>query len=164
MTQDEFFFKQKPIAADGATDLPFLTGGCLCGTVRYRAQPNHREGYYCHCRMCQLAFGNTRAAFLNLRKVEVEWTQGTPTYFASSSFTRRGFCGRCGTPLCFIYLESERMDLSIGSFDDPSALEPAYHFSIESVIVPWHARDGVPGQRGDANQGILDRWKKSLWR
>ena len=47
--------------------LPPLHGGCLCGQVRYEARPDHREGYYCHCRMCQLAFGNTRAAFINLQ-------------------------------------------------------------------------------------------------
>jgi hypothetical protein len=51
-----------------------LTGGCLCGALRYEARPDAREGYYCHCRMCQLAFGNTRAAFLNLRKDQVTWT------------------------------------------------------------------------------------------
>ena len=56
-----------------AKPLPPLTGGCLCGRVRYEATPDHRDGYYCHCRMCQLAFGNTRAAFLNLRKAEVRW-------------------------------------------------------------------------------------------
>ena len=51
--------------------LPPLPGGCLCGRVRYEATPTHRDGYYCHCRMCQLAFGNTRAAYINLRKNEL---------------------------------------------------------------------------------------------
>jgi len=68
---------------DDATHPP-VDGGCLCGAVRYRATPTHRDGYYCHCRMCQLAFGNTRAAFVNLRKSEVEWTRGAPRHFASS--------------------------------------------------------------------------------
>ena len=31
--------------------LPPLSGGCLCGRVRYAAAPTHRDGYYCHCRM-----------------------------------------------------------------------------------------------------------------
>ena len=30
--------------------LPPMQGGCLCGQVRYEATPEHRDGYYCHCR------------------------------------------------------------------------------------------------------------------
>ncbi len=140
--------------------LPALTGGCLCGGVRYEAHPDHREGYYCHCRMCQLAFGNTRAAFMNLRKSEVTWAS-PPQYFASSRFARRGFCGRCGTPLSFEYLQSERMDLSVGSLDEPGAVKPTLHFAIESRIAAWHAEDGLPGERMDENQRITQFWKQA---
>ena len=97
--------------------LPPMQGGCLCGRVRYEAAPTHRDGYYCHCRMCQLAFGNTRAAYINLRKDELRWLNGPPSYYASSKIARRGFCGRCGTPLSFEFLDSERMDLAVGSLD-----------------------------------------------
>jgi hypothetical protein len=144
-----------------STTLPAIEGGCLCGAVRYRANPNNREGYYCHCRMCQLAFGNTRAAFFNLPKSEVAWTQTAPTYFASSSFAKRGFCNRCGTPLTFEYLTSERIDLSVGSLDDPAALKPTTHCAIESRIAAWHADDGLPGERLDQNAQIMARWRKA---
>lgn len=137
---------------------PALTGGCLCGAVRYEARPDHREGYYCHCRMCQLAFGNTRAAYINLRKTEVNWLQ-QPAYYASSKIARRGFCSRCGTPLSFEFLDAERMDLSIGSLDDPAAITPTSHFSIETRIANWHADDGLPGERLDANERIAQRWR-----
>ena len=143
------------------TPLPPVDGGCLCGAVRYRASPTHREGYYCHCRMCQLAFGNTRAAFINLRKDEVAWTRGAPSYFASSAFARRGFCGHCGTPLSFEYLDSQRMDLAAGSLDDPAAFPPSSHFAVESRIAAWHCDDGLPGARLDANEPIVARWKKA---
>jgi hypothetical protein len=141
-----------------ANALPALTGGCLCGRVRYEATPDHRDGYYCHCRMCQLAFGNTRAAFLNLRKSEVRWLSA-PAYYASSKIARRGFCSHCGTPLAFEYLDSERMDLAAGSLDDPSLLKPTAHFAIESRIAAWHAEDGLPGERLDANERINQRWR-----
>jgi len=88
-----------------------MSGGCLCGAVRYEARLDSAEGYYCHCRMCQLAFGNTRAAYINLRKSEVRWLT-PPQYFVSSKIARRGFCGHCGTPLSFEFNDSERMDLS----------------------------------------------------
>ena len=138
-----------------------LTGGCLCGSIRFEARPEKREGYYCHCRMCQLAFGNTRAAFINLLKSEVAWTRGEPTQYASSKLAVRGFCNRCGTPLSFAYLGSQRMDLSIGSFDDPSALAPVSHFAIESRVANWHADDGLPGERLDASEALTKRWKSA---
>ena len=146
---------------DLATPLPPVEGGCLCGAVRFRATPPHRDGYYCHCRMCQLAFGNTRAAFVNLRKDEVRWTLGAPTYFASSTFARRGFCNRCGTPLSFEYLDSPRMDLSVGSLDDPSAFTPTTHFAVESRIANWHVEDGLPGEHIAANAQIMARWRQA---
>jgi len=136
-----------------------LTGGCLCGAVRYQARPDTPEGYYCHCRMCQLAFGNTRAAFFNLRKDQVTWTAAQPTRYASSKIALRGFCGRCGTPLTFEYVSSERMDLAIGSLDHPERTKPVSHFAIETRIASWHATDGLPEQRLDQNERIQQRWK-----
>jgi hypothetical protein len=139
--------------------LPPLTGGCLCATVRYEATPAHRDGYYCHCRMCQLAFGNTRAAYLNLRKDQVRWLNGPPAYYASSKIARRGFCSTCGTPLSFEFLDGENMDLSVGSLDDPGALQPNEHFAVESRIAGWHADDGLPGSRLDEHVQIGQRWR-----
>lgn len=135
-----------------------VTGGCLCGAVRYRAHTENREGYYCHCRMCQLAVGNTRAAFFNLPKASVTW-EAEPRYFMSSTFARRGFCGQCGTPLSFEYVDSKRMDLTVGSLDDPSLLHPASHFAVESRVGNWHAEDGLPGTRLDASERLMARWK-----
>lgn len=141
-----------------STPLP-LTGGCLCGAVRYEARPDKREGYYCHCRMCQLAFGSTRATFINLRKEDVRWLAMAPTWYESSRIARRGFCGKCGTPLTFEFLDSRRMDLSIGSLDEPALVTPVSHYSVESRIENWHVDDGLPGERLDQNEKISARWK-----
>ena len=141
--------------------MPVLTGGCLCGAMRYTASPTHRGGYDCHCRMCQLARGNTRAAFINLRNHEVQWTANPPTLYASSKFAQRGFCGHCGPPLSFECLASEHMDLSVGSLDDPAAITPTTHFAVESRIANWHADDGPPGERLDEHLQLTERWKAS---
>lgn len=137
-----------------------VTGGCLCGKVRYRTRTESREGYYCHCRMCQLAFGNTRVAWFNLPQAALTW-EHEPAYYASSKFARRGFCSTCGTPLSFAYVDSLRMDVSVGSLDDPSVLHPVTHFAIESRIAAWHADDGLPGERLDASEKLNARWKAS---
>jgi hypothetical protein len=138
-----------------------LTGGCLCGAVRYEARPGDLDAYYCHCRMCQLAFGNTRAAFLNLRKDGITWSGMAPKQYASSAFALRGFCGTCGTPLSFEYTDSERMDISVGSLDEPGAVRPVSHFAVESRVAAWHAEDGLPGNRLDEHLKLTERWRKA---
>jgi len=110
--------------------------------------------------MCQLAFGNTRAAYFNLRKSEVQWL-AAPAYYASSKIARRGFCSHCGTPLSFEFLDGDRMDLSIGSLDDPSQMRPTEHFAVESRIAAWHVPDGLPETRLDANERITSRWRQA---
>ena len=137
-----------------------LRGGCLCGKVRYTVAVETDEGYYCHCRMCQLAFGNTRVAYINVRKDHVQW-HGKPAEYASSKIAVRGFCGHCGTPLSFAFTNSERMDLSVGSLDEPSRVKPVSHFGIESRVEPWHVDDGLPGQRVDTTPSIVARWREA---
>ena len=41
------------------------TGGCLCGAITYvsNGSPGKNSGY-CHCRMCQRAYGNGFTAFI----------------------------------------------------------------------------------------------------
>jgi hypothetical protein len=39
-----------------------VTGGCLCGAVRYESREPPTEGYYCHCTMCRRHYGGIFAA------------------------------------------------------------------------------------------------------
>jgi Glutathione-dependent formaldehyde-activating enzyme len=93
-----------------------------------------------------------------LRKDQVRWL-GAPAYYASSKIARRGFCNRCGTPLSFEFLDSERMDLSVGSLDEPGQLKPTEHFAAESRIASWFHDDGLPCSRLDDNASINRRWR-----
>ena len=137
-----------------------ITGGCQCGAVRYALHAPHVEKpHVCHCRMCQLAFGNTRAAFINVPQSAVRWLSEPPKLYASSTFARRGFCPDCGTPLSFAYGDSQKMDLSVGSLDDPARIRPTSHFAVESRVANWHAEDGLPGHRLDASEKLAARWK-----
>jgi hypothetical protein len=137
-----------------------LEGGCHCGNVRYSLTTDSTDGYYCHCRMCQLSFGNIFATFINSKKSNLKWLKNKPTYFASTKFANRGFCNQCGTPLTFEFHESENMDISVGSLDQPNLTKPAHHFATESIVQNWFKPDGLPQKRSDEYDKLQDFWKK----
>lgn len=80
-----------------------ITGGCLCGQVRYEStEPPHRAGY-CHCNTCKKARGGIFQIGAAFRRPAVKFTLGEPKIYKSSDFAERGFCGNCGAPLFFCY-------------------------------------------------------------
>lgn len=138
-----------------------MTGGCQCGCVRYRVRVRDDDAYLCHCRMCQRATGGVAAAFKGVQQSDVTW-EGEADWRASSAIARRGFCGACGTPIGFAYLaDSERMDLTVGSFDDPSRLRPTQHFGAESLHEAWLDTRALPRSRSDDSAELNERWEKA---
>jgi hypothetical protein len=138
-----------------------MTGGCACGRVRYSAQVENDEAYLCHCRMCQRATGGMSIAFKNMKKTNIDWAQ-EPDWYVSSPIARRPFCRECGTPLGFAFPDSENMDLTLGSFDDPSRFTPKHHFGSESMHRAWINTEGLPEYRTDEYKPLADRWIKAI--
>lgn len=137
-----------------------MTGGCQCGRVRYAVQIEDDAAYLCHCRMCQRATGGVAAALKQVESDAVLWT-GEPDYYASSPIAERGYCSACGTPLTFRYVEgSTKLDLTVGSFDDPSRFRPTTHFGWESHHPAWLDTANLPHRRSDEYQPLVDKWEK----
>ena len=134
-----------------------MTGGCACGRVRYRARVDSDEAYLCHCRMCQRATGSVSIAFKNLKKAGVTW-ESEPDWYRSSPIARRPYCRECGTSLGFAFPDSEHMDLTVASFDDPSGFRPVHHFGAESMHRAWIDTDGLPEYRVDEYEPVVKRW------
>lgn len=111
-----------------------MTGGCQCGAVRYALYAQPYNVHICHCRMCQKAFGAFFAPLASIKLADFAWTRGAPAIFVSSPPVERGFCAKCGTPLTFRFVETDRTSLSIGSFDDPAAVVPEKQFGAESRL------------------------------
>ena len=137
-----------------------MSGGCQCGRVRYTAQVADDEAYLCHCRMCQRATGGVSIAFKNLAKADVSWER-EPDWYASSPVARRPFCRECGTPLGFAFNESERMDLTVGSFDDPSPFYPTENFGIESRHAAWEDTSHLQGHKVTETPSVIKRWDEA---
>lgn len=138
-----------------------MTGGCQCGRIRYSAAIASDDAYLCHCRMCQRATGGVSIAFANLKKAALHWDT-EPDWYQSSPIARRPFCSACGTPLGFAYPDSENIDLTVGSFDDPSRFVPKTHFGAESLHEAWIDTRALPRYRTDEHKPLVDRWMKTV--
>jgi hypothetical protein len=136
-----------------------MTGGCQCGRIRYTARLESDEAYLCHCRMCQRATGGFAAAFVEAPTDAVVW-EHEPDWYQSSPIARRPFCSTCGTPLGFDFIESNgRIDLTLGSFDDPSGFRPVAHAGSESLHEAWLDTKDLPRQYSATTQSVASRWK-----
>ena len=137
------------------TEMP---GGCACGRIRFTADVTGADDYLCHCRMCQRASGNVSLALILLTKDAVTWAT-EPDWYDSSPIAQRPFCATCGTSLGFRYREgSEKMDLTVAAFDDPSPFVPTSHFGAESVPEAWLDTGQLPRQRCDDFAPLQQRW------
>jgi hypothetical protein len=122
-----------------------VTGGCLCGAVRYEASVAPAGAAYCHCRMCQRSLGNVFGAFAGFPTKSFRFTRGRPKRYQSSPIARRGFCARCGSPLtCESLDHPEQIVVTIGSLDDPGRIAPRAHWGIESQVRWYKPADKLP--------------------
>lgn len=135
-----------------------MPGGCACGKVRFEAEIGDDEAYLCHCRMCQRATGSVSIAFKGLPQSKVRWLS-EPDWYDSSPIASRPFCRECGTSLGFQFKQdSDKLDLTVAAFDDPSRFKPKHHFGAESIHRAWLNTDGLPEIRTEDYQKLVDKW------
>ena len=144
-----------------------VTGGCLCGAVRYETIGEHFSVIHCHCSSCRRHTGAPVVTLVGFKKDQVRFTKGERRIYESSPGVGRAFCGQCGTPLTW---EGDGGDLGplvelhISTFDDPSAFTPQSHlhhgeriawFDVADALPRYHASDdnGEPYRRGPASEG-----------
>lgn len=125
---------------------PVLTGGCQCGRIRYALLAEPEGVHICHCRMCQKAVGGPFAPLAPIRTSDFEWTRGSPSAFQSSTVAIRDFCADCGTPLSFRYVDSDWIDVTIGSLDQPEQAPPGAQYGTESALGWFAGLAQLPGE------------------
>ena len=95
----------------------WISGGCLCGAVRFTADPNGRRFGVCHCSMCRRWTAGVFFAVECEDRVRIE----DETYlgvYRSSGWAERGFCQKCGTPLFYRMTGQGYYAVSLEALDD----------------------------------------------
>jgi len=114
-----------------------ITGGCLCGAVRYRVDAAPIVTRVCWCRLCQYlgaGSGTVNTCFPS-DSISIEGDLGDFTSVADSgNIMHRRFCTACGTQL---FSEAEARPHLIfvraGTLDDPEVAKPSVTIWTESA-------------------------------
>jgi hypothetical protein len=103
-----------------------VTGGCLCGAVRFTAAPANRHVDACHCGMCRRWAAGPFFARDCGGTLKIEDASSLGVY-RSSEWAERLFCKKCGTPLFYRLIEPNTHFVSAEAFDD----REGYTFSTQ---------------------------------
>jgi hypothetical protein len=106
-----------------------ITGGCLCGAVRYEIEAEPITTRVCWCRLCQkvgAGSGTVNVAFPSDKITVSGELRDFEAIADSGSKMHRQFCPKCGTPM-FTGSEARPHILAVraGTLDDPEVASPA---------------------------------------
>jgi|SRR5579862_3353021 len=116
--------------------MPQMTGGCLCGQVRYSANAEPAFTGVCHCTSCQKQSGGAFNIVVAVPQAALSMTGTTKSYAArgdSGNDNVSKFCPNCGS---VILSEPAVMPgvsiLRVGTLDDTSWIKPSMEIYCDS--------------------------------
>jgi hypothetical protein len=129
-------------------ELP-LTGGCLCGAVRFEVSAPLVSAGYCHCTRCQRRTGSAASISGRIAPGSLQILSGEEllrSYDPPDHGFSKVFCSGCGG-----HLWSQSPDdpdvksIRLGAFDSDPGIRPAYHQFV-AYAAPWEPipDDGLP--------------------
>ena len=105
-----------------------ITGGCLCGALRYRAAGEPKLQGLCHCRNCQRLSGGGHIGWLCFGEDAVTVEGATRAYATTGGSGATATRYSCPTCHSIVFGRAEVMpgliNLYAGSLDDTSQFKP----------------------------------------
>jgi hypothetical protein len=125
-----------------------LTGGCLCGAVRYEVTEPLVGAGYCHCTRCQRRTGTAASASARIApgSLRIVSGEGLVKAWQPPDGFAKAFCSECGGALW-----SQRPDdpgvisVRLGTFDSDPGIRPSVRTYV-AYAAAWEAipDDGLP--------------------
>jgi hypothetical protein len=116
-----------------------LTGGCLCGGVRFEISEPLGEAGYCHCTRCQRRTGagaSIQAATSASALTFVSGEDLVRAYEPADGFAKL-FCSICGSALFSRSPDDPNaMSVRLGALDEDPGARPSYRQFV-AYAAPW---------------------------
>ncbi len=136
-----------------------ITGGCLCGAVRYEVKGELRDVVNCHCSMCQKLHG-IFGAHSKARKENITFTkQRGLAWYKTSEVAQRGFCKECGSSLFWEPFDLDATGIIAGSLDGPTNLKTMGHIFVGEKADFYEITDEHPQFNESSNGELVNDYK-----
>ena len=128
-------------------DLP-LTGGCLCGVVRFEVTEPLVSASYCHCTRCQRRTGTAAAVSGRIVPGSLRILSGEELLrsFDPPDGFSKVFCSGCGSALWSRNPQDpDVISVRLGAFDGDPGIRPSYRQYV-AYAAAWEPipDDGLP--------------------
>ena len=136
-----------------------LTGGCLCGGVRYEVTLPFRRANYCHCSRCRKHSGSNALVQGRVPREGFRLLAGDEllrVYVPLGGGAVKVFCTTCGSSLFGgTWPDGPEVSIRLGTLDGDPGIRPQYRSFVDSRAV-WDELpdDGLPrygGPKPDAD-------------
>ena len=125
-------------------DAKFITGGCLCGALRYEAEGEPKYAGYCFCADCRKASGSGIVPFMGFSASALRFSGETQKFISKSARggdAVRNSCSLCGSLVFGGEVgKDESFTIYAGSLDEPSTFRPTIAIFAASrpdwVVIP----------------------------
>jgi hypothetical protein len=130
-------------------DAPLLTGGCMCGGVRFELTDPPRHAGYCHCTRCRRRTGTAASPQVRIDGATLRLLRGEALVKAwqpPGGGFEKCFCSECGSQLFSRDPEDPRqMSVRLGAFDGDPGVRPQWRTFV-GYAAAWEPipDDGLP--------------------
>lgn len=136
------------MSSTGPARFDGLTGGCVCGSVRFEIGEPFVSSSYCHCTRCQRRTGTGSSANARARADSFRVVAGEDRIrsWKPQTGAEKFFCGDCGSALFSRnHNEPAFVGVRLGAVDGDPGIRPAAHQFVAYAAV-WEAvaDDGLP--------------------
>ena len=110
-----------------------ITGGCLCGKVRYQVNGPLHDSTHCHCSMCRRQHGAAFGTYADFDPADFSWLAGADLVriYATPSGEGWCFCSECGSTLAGTD-DGVVTSITLGTVEGDPGIKPEAHIFVGS--------------------------------
>lgn len=124
-----------------------ITGGCLCGGVRYEVTGRFIRAGHCHCSRCRRHSGTAVCTQGRVLREQFRLLSGANLIrvYQPDDGAVKAFCSVCGSSLFGgTWREGPEVSIRLGTVDGDPGIRPQYHTFVASRA-PWdEITDNLP--------------------